>query len=52
MTSNIVKFIYKNKIFEIKNPNSNETILNFVRTNLKKTGTKEDVPREDVAHVL
>ncbi len=41
MTSNIVKFIYKNKIFEIKNPNSNETILNFVRTNLKKTGTKE-----------
>ena len=41
MTSNIVKFIYKNKIVEIKNPDTNETILNYVRTKLKKTGTKE-----------
>ena len=41
MTSNIVKFVYKNKILEIKNPNTNETILNYVRTKLKKTGTKE-----------
>ena len=41
MTSNIVKFIYKNKIVEINNPDSNETILNYVRTKLKKTGTKE-----------
>ena len=41
MTSNIVKFIYKNKIVEINNPDSNETILNYARTKLKKTGTKE-----------
>ncbi len=41
MTSNIVKFIYKNKIVEIENPDTNETILNYVRTKLKKTGTKE-----------
>ena len=41
MTSNTVKFVYKNQIVEIKNPDSNETILNYVRTKLKKTGTKE-----------
>ncbi len=41
MTSNIVKFIYKNQIVEINNPDSNETILNYVRIKLKKTGTKE-----------
>ena len=41
MTSNIVKLVYKNKIIEINNPDSNETILNYVRTKLKKTGTKE-----------
>ena len=41
MTSNIVKFIYRNKIVEINNSDPNETILNYVRTKLKKTGTKE-----------
>ena len=41
MTSNIVKFIYWNKIVEINNPDPNETILNYIRTKLKKTGTKE-----------
>ena len=41
MTSNIVKFIYRNKIVEINNPDPNETILNYIRTKLKKTGTKE-----------
>ena len=41
MTSNIIKFVYQNKIFEILNPNPNETLLNFIRTKLKKTGTKE-----------
>ena len=41
MTSNIVKFVYKNQICEIENPDPNETILNYVRTKLKKTGTKE-----------
>ena len=41
MTSNIIKFIFENKIQQIKNPDPNETILNFIRLKLKKTGTKE-----------
>ena len=41
MTSNIIEFIFNNKIFKITNPDPNETILNFVRLKLKKTGTKE-----------
>ena len=41
MTSNIIKFIHKNKIVKIYNPDPNETILNYIRTKLKKTGTKE-----------
>jgi len=41
MTSNIIKFIYKNKIHEVINPDPNETILNYVRKKLNKTGTKE-----------
>ena len=41
MTSGIVKFIFENKIHKIQNPDSNETILNYIRLKLKKTGTKE-----------
>ncbi len=41
MTSNNLEFIYDNKILKIKNPDSNETLLNYIRTKLKKTGTKE-----------
>ncbi len=41
MTSNIIKFIFENKIQEIQNPEPNETILNYIRLKLKKTGTKE-----------
>jgi len=41
MSSNKIKFVWENKIFTIKNPDPNETILNYVRLNLKKTGTKE-----------
>ena len=41
MTSSTIKFIFENKIQEIKNPDSNETILNYIRLKLKKTGTKE-----------
>jgi xanthine dehydrogenase small subunit len=37
----IVRFIFENKIHEIKNLDPNETILNFIRLRLKKTGTKE-----------
>ena len=41
MTSTVIKFIHENKIVEINNPDPNETLLNYVRSKLKKTGTKE-----------
>ena len=41
MISNTVKFLHNNKILEINNPDPNQTILNYIRTELKKTGTKE-----------
>ena len=41
MTSNIIKFVYQNQIIEERNPDPNETLLNYIRTKLKKTGTKE-----------
>jgi len=41
VSSNIISFIHSEKVVEIRNPNPNETLLNFVRTKLKKTGTKE-----------
>jgi len=41
MTSSTIKFVYQDRIVEIQNPDSNETLLNYIRTKLKKTGTKE-----------
>jgi len=41
MNSNIIKFVHGDQIVEVKNPDPNETLLNYIRTNLKKTGTKE-----------
>ena len=41
MTSDTIEFLLNNKIHRISNPDPNETILNFVRLKLKKTGTKE-----------
>ena len=41
MISNSVKFLLNDKILEIKKPDPNQTILNYIRTELKKTGTKE-----------
>ena len=41
MTSNTIEFVLDNKIHSISNPDPNETILNYVRLNLKKNGTKE-----------
>ena len=41
MTSNAIKFVWNNKIFKIDNPDHNETLLNFIRLKIKKTGTKE-----------
>ena len=41
MDKGIVKFLFNGKVFEINNPDPNQTILNFIRMELKKTGTKE-----------
>jgi len=41
MTANFISFVHKDRIVEIKNPDPNETLLNYIRTKLKKTGTKE-----------
>ena len=41
MTSSNIEFVYQNRIFKINKPDSNETLLNYIRTRLKKTGTKE-----------
>ena len=41
MTSSIIKFVYQDQITEVRNPDPNETLLNYIRTKLKKTGTKE-----------
>ena len=45
MISNIVSFIHEDRIVEIKNPDPNETLLNYIRIKLKKTGTKEGCAR-------
>jgi len=39
--SDSVKFLLNDKIIVIKNPDPNQTLLNYIRTELKKTGTKE-----------
>ena len=41
MDSGVVKLLFNDKILELSNPDPNQTILNFIRTELKKTGTKE-----------
>jgi xanthine dehydrogenase small subunit len=41
MTPNTINFVHRDTIVEIKNPDPNDTLLNYIRTKLKKTGTKE-----------
>ena len=41
MTSNIINFVHKDSILSIEDCDPNETLLNYIRTKLKKTGTKE-----------
>ena len=41
MISSSVKFLLNDKLVEIKNPDPNQTLLNYIRSELKKTGTKE-----------
>ena len=45
MTSSNIEFVYQDRIFEVKDPDSNETLLNYIRTKLKKIGTKERLCR-------
>ncbi len=41
MVSNTIQFLFRNTIYKIKNPDPNKTILNYIRNDLKLTGTKE-----------
>ena len=41
MSSSVVKFLHNNKIMEIQDVDPNETLLNYIREKLNKTGTKE-----------
>ena len=41
MVSNTIQFIYNNQICSIKNPDPNKTLLDYIRNDLKKNGTKE-----------
>jgi xanthine dehydrogenase small subunit len=41
MVSDTIQFVYNNEIHKIKNPDPNKTILDYIRSDLKKTGTKE-----------
>ena len=38
--SNTIKFVYDDKIVKVKNPDTNQTLLDFIRTNLNKRGCK------------
>ncbi len=51
MVSNTIQFVYNNKICSIKNPDPNKTVLDYIRNDLKKNGTKDVVQRADVVHV-
>jgi xanthine dehydrogenase small subunit len=41
MVSNSIQFIYNNKICSVENPDPNKTVLEYIRNDLKKNGTKE-----------
>ena len=41
MTSSVIKFVHQDQIIEVENPDPNQTLLSYIRTKLKKTGTKE-----------
>ena len=41
MKSGFIRFIHNQKIIEINNVDTNETLLNYIREKLKKSGTKE-----------
>ena len=38
--SKTIKFVHDGRIVEVRNPDSNQTLLDFIRTNLNKKGSK------------
>ena len=50
MISRTIKFVWKNKILEVNNPDPNETLLNFIRSKLKELEPKKVVLKEVVEH--
>ena len=52
MQTDTIKFIYRNKIVEVSNVDHNTTVLNYVRTKLKKTGSKESCASGDCSSCL
>ena len=52
MSSNIIKFVHEDQIIEVKNPDPNEILLNYIRTNLKKLAPRKVVQKVVVARVL
>ena len=45
MDTGIVKFLFNDKILELNNPDPNQTILNFIRTELKKNWNQRRLRR-------
>ena len=48
MNTNKVQFIFENKLIELDNPDPNQTLLNFIREELKKKVPRRVVPKGDV----
>ena len=40
MTSDYISFVHRDRIVKIKNLDTNETLLNYIRTKLIKIGSK------------
>ena len=45
MVSDTIQFLLNDKIYKIKNPDPNKTILNYVRNDLKKLVQRKAVLR-------
>ena len=52
MQTSILKFVHANRIIEVRNLDPNETVLNYVRTKLKLTGSKESCASGDCSSCL
>ena len=47
MGSNVIRYVHNNKIVKINKIDPNETLLNFVRTKLRKARLKQVFPKKD-----